>query len=81
MMIRLVGLEIPEQISSVGRRGDMSKKTMTKATRIRTFQAENRRTRFSANACEVTEQRHANPTFDRKETNESDTLHQERLRL
>ena len=31
-MIRLAGLEIPEQSSIAGRRGDMSKKTMTKAT-------------------------------------------------
>lgn len=30
-MIRLAGLGIPEQISSAGRRGDMSKKMMTKA--------------------------------------------------
>ena len=33
VMIRLAGLEIPDQISRAGRRGDMSKKTMTKATK------------------------------------------------
>ena len=42
VMIRLAGLGIPEQINRAGRRGDMSKKMMTKTIKDKlTFQVEN----------------------------------------
>ena len=56
VMIRSAGLETPEQISRIERRGDMFKKMMT--TVIKDMHAS-----FSANACQVIEQRHANPSF------------------
>ena len=74
-------LEIPEQISRAGRRCDMSKKTMTKAIKGTRVSGREPKDTILGECCQVTEQRHADPTFDGKETNESDALHQERLRL
>ena len=78
--IRPAGLGIPEQITRAGRRGDMSKKMMTKTTKD-THVSGGELKDMILGECLPSNREKACESFDGIETNEPDAPHQERLHL